>query len=158
MKPQIQFSRLPEAYHLTTVNWQLFGTITMRNKSRSRRQILAKLIATIRQTCRVSCRKDAEQIMLFCRFDKGADSLHAHFLMAGIPEHLAPHRFGYDFKNRWQRRAGNCKVDPYDSARDGVGYVTKCSSEDDDRDLAQPYFSPALIQHLKGSVADIISR
>jgi hypothetical protein len=147
------FSRLPEAYHLHKVNWQLFGTGTMRNHFCSRGYMLKKLIATIRQVCRVYFRKDAKQIMLFCRFEKPAELMHAHFLVAGIPGHLDPNQFGLAFTRQWNRHAGICHVVPYDADRNGIGYVTKCSPDDNAHDLAQPYFSPALIRYLGASAA-----
>jgi len=150
--PGTTFSSLPEAYHLTKVDWQLFGTGTTRNHFPSRRYVLNRVIATIRQVCRVSSRKDAERIMLFCRFEHPGELLHVHFLMAGIPEHLDSNQFGLAFARQWTRRVGICRVEPYDTQRDGIGYVTKSSSDDNERDLAQPYFSPALITHLVGSV------
>ncbi len=148
------FSSLPEAYHLCKIPWQLFGTGTMRYHPCSRRHILNKLIATIRQVCRVSSRKDAERIMLFCRFERPAELLHAHFLLAGIPEHLDPKQFGLALTRQWNRHAGICHIVPYDGDRDGVGYVTKCSPDDNARDLAEPYFSPALIKYLRDSVVN----
>jgi len=87
--------------------------------------------------------------MLFCRFEKGAESQHAHLLIAGIPEKYDPYYFAADFERHWRRRNGDCKVEQYDPAKDGVGYVTKSSGTDEDRDLARPYMSPALIEHLK---------
>jgi len=134
MHSGVTFSSLPEAYHLQKITWQLFGTITMKKRSPSRRHILTKLITTVRQVCRVYSRNHAKQIMLFCRIEKGAESLHAHFLMAGIPDRYDSHQFGLDFARRWERRVGNCKVEPYDPDKDGIGYLTKCSSRDEDRD------------------------
>ena len=150
LKPK--FSHLPDALHLQKVTWQLFGTCTMRLQSTSS-QILRKTIATIRHVSRRYSRKVAKQILLFCKFEGCPELLHAHFLMAGIPEHLDSKQFGADFARYWARHAGNCHVVPYDPVLDGIGYVTKC---DYDADLPDPYYSPALIKHLtSGDIAPV---
>src|SRR5438552_1320404 len=140
MRPDVKFSSLPEAYHLHKVDWQVFGDATVRYRCCPGR-ILRKIIATIRQVCRLYSRKHAKQIMLFYRFEhkEGAESPHAHFVTAGLPEKYDPEYFAADFKRLWQSRNGDCQVEPYEPAKgDGVGYTTKSSGTDEDRDLATP--------------------
>ena len=117
----------PEAYHLTRIGWQLFGTLTFKSERLPERVRLAMWFAFARQTGKRLSVKFPR--LLWClRQEQGeiGGRRHFHCLMAGLPPAQLCPSLNFELMALWQKLGGGwARVMRYRDDLDGVGYVLK---------------------------------
>jgi hypothetical protein len=122
MKTVSTFNSMPEAFALRLFRWEVFATLTFRKISRrgfgARKAILFAWLRDVADTNRVHFKR----LIWVAQYEFGrrGEGGHFHLCVAGL--RLLPCR---DYEALWYRRAGFAQVEPYDKARDGIGYILK---------------------------------
>jgi hypothetical protein len=118
---------MPEAFRLRMMLWQLFLTLTFRpSQSPTISNRTKILFAWLRDVARAD-RTHFKRLIWIARYEFGNGGAgHFHLCLAGLRTFSCR-----DYEALWFRRAGLAQVEPYDVARDGIGYVLKLTSTHD---------------------------
>jgi len=119
---------LPEAFRLRDFFWDLFGTLTFAQDGWSTAHRKSNLFSWFRDIAEHS-QIPFSRLLWIARFERGRRMLrgHYHVCIAGPPSIRRDLHICRAFEHFWRSRTqGLALVQPYDSARDGVGYLLKC--------------------------------
>jgi hypothetical protein len=121
---------LPEHYACRRFRPQLFATLTLVGDRVPDRVIQQLPVSWARRVARMSG-MPFERLLWLSRFETGAVTGHGHFhsALAGLDGSSLTEHAATRYERAWYRvsRGGGSLVQIYDHARDGIGYILKCS-------------------------------
>jgi hypothetical protein len=147
-------SVMPEACALRQFNWQLFATFTFRSENWRPDQRKTALFTWLRYVAHCGRIHFVTRLLWFARYERGliAGRGHFHCCVSGLPRHALSNLYLHNYMRHWRKIAGIGRVEPYDRARDGVGYVLKTRGGSYDNvvgDDHAPILSDSLFEALR---------
>jgi hypothetical protein len=159
------FDAMPEAFRLRSFLWQLFATLTFRDPPPPRSRCKAMLFAWLRNVAHSSHVHFKYHLLWLARYELGrkTDNVHYHLCIAGLPVEFVKTQGCRAYESLWWTRGGGfAQIEPYDPARDGVGYLLKLSDPafyavhggdlKDNGDEWLPTLSDSLIKMMRRSI------
>jgi hypothetical protein len=129
-KPILLVDAMPEAFALRRIAWQLFATLTFRSRPRRSSQSKIMVFSWLRGVagcCRIHFKRNLLWLAR-CELGRLTGNGHYHLCLAGLPvEFVKPEDLRAYKSLWWQGGGGFAKIESYNPARDGVGYILKLS-------------------------------
>ncbi len=143
------------AWTLARIRWDVFGTLTFSGRVPSCKRAYGHAWQHLRRAARV-VQRPYSRLLIVLRAERGElnGRFHFHYLLGGTLTRNAI-TLAHQLQHHWFGQAwAISKCRPYDPARAGVAYVTKCLSGADDYELRK--FSLADTVTLSRSVFRVI--
>jgi hypothetical protein len=121
------FTVMPEAFVLRRFVWQFFVTLTFRfelAREANRKSILFAWLRDLSHSCGIHFK---HRLLWFTRYERGRSGTgHYHLCIAGLPARFVQPECCRAYESLWRTKGGGfAQIEPYDPARDGVGYILK---------------------------------
>jgi len=132
----------PDKYHLGTLDWEFFGSLTYKGKVPPSQYRETMWMAFIFELCQKAKSKPRE--LLWVRREERGEMggrLHQHFLLSFLKPGLHHNRITWSFvmKHLWEKvvGGGGCRIRPYNWRLSGAEYTLKNLSGGDAYELGK---------------------